>query len=150
MHDSLDVGCVERICDLNAEVQNFFERERLALNATFQGLSIQELHRNEVLTVLFTDVVNRVNVRVVECRSGFSLALETFQQLRIIGQISWKKFQGDRTVQARVLRLVDHTHTPASEFFQNPVMRDGLANHEELCVAMCRGMLGRWSTEVKG
>ena len=36
---------------------------------------------------------------------------------------------GDMAAQAQVLCLIDHAHATGAELFQNPVMRDGLADH---------------------
>ena len=74
-----------------------------------------------------------------------------------------KEFQGDEAVELGVLGLVDHSHAAATEFFEDAVVRDGLANHgwsatvwgdvrgdvevESTKVArLCLGQLGNVST----
>jgi hypothetical protein len=44
-------------------------------------------------------------------------------------QILWKEFQRNETFQLQVLRFVDNAHAAGAEFFANPVMRNGFADH---------------------
>jgi hypothetical protein len=56
-------------------------------------------------------------------------ALKTGESLRIAGHIFGQEFECDKTVQPRVLRLINHPHAPAPQLLDNAVVRDGLANH---------------------
>jgi hypothetical protein len=69
-------------------------------------------HGDERLAVLFADVVNSADVGMVQGRGRFGFAAETLQGLRILGQIAWKKFQGDETAKAGVFRFIDDTIPP--------------------------------------
>jgi hypothetical protein len=40
-----------------------------------------------------------------------------------------KKFQGDGTVQSRVLRSIDDTHASASQLFDQAIVGDALGDH---------------------
>ena len=46
----------------------------------------------------------------------------------LIGQ----ELERDKTVETDVFGLVDHTHPSTTEFLDNPVVRDSLANHQGL------------------
>src|ERR1700740_1224229 len=84
---------------------------------------------DERLAIVLANLVNGADVRMIErgCRLG--LAFEAFQGLRVVRQFWWKELQRDETVEACVLRLVDHAHPSAADLLNNAVMRDGLANH---------------------
>src|SRR5215475_7159758 len=72
--------------------------------------------------ILLTDVVNSANMGMVQSRGRFCFALETFQRLRILGQVVWKKFQRDETAKTGVFGFMDHAHSAAAQLFKNPVM----------------------------
>ena len=49
--------------------------------------------------------------------------------MRVSGNIFRQELKRDETMQSRVLSLVDHTHAPAAEFFDNAVVRDDRGEH---------------------
>jgi hypothetical protein len=51
--------------------------------------------------------------------------------MRIAGYGIGQKFERHKTMQARIFRLVDHTHPAATEFLDNPVVRNGFSDHVE-------------------
>ena len=51
------------------------------------------------------------------------------------------ELEGNEAVQPRVLCFVDHTHPAAAQFFDDAIMRDGLADH-------CAEILGLGSRQV--
>jgi hypothetical protein len=63
---------------------------------------------------------------MIESRGGFSFALKALKRLGIPPQIFWEKFQGDGAIQPRIFGFVNHAHA-AADFFQNAVVRNGLA-----------------------
>jgi len=95
----------------------------------FQRHPVQKLHRDERLTILFADVMNRANVRVVQCRCSLGFALKTGESLRVTGNFFRQEFEGDEAMQPRILGLIHNAHSPATELFNNAVVRDGLADH---------------------
>jgi len=50
-----------------------------------QRHAVQKFHSNEGLTVVFTDIVNGADVRVIKCRRGLRLTLETGERLWVLG-----------------------------------------------------------------
>jgi len=46
-----------------------------------------------------------------------------------MGNFLRQKLEGDETVQTRIFSFVDYAHAPATDFFNDAVMRDGLADH---------------------
>src|SRR5947209_427050 len=71
------------------------------------------------------------NVRVVECRCSASFTPETFQSLRITGNVVGQELQGDEAAKLGVLGLVDHTHSAATQLLDDAVVRNGLAQQEK-------------------
>jgi hypothetical protein len=49
----------------------------------------------------------------------------------VLGQFLRKKLQCNMSAKIRILGLVNHTHPSAAEFFEDAVVRDGLANHRQ-------------------
>jgi hypothetical protein len=60
---------------------------------------------------------------------NFVSALKTSERLRIASDIFRQEFEGDKTVESDIFCLVDHTHAAATEFRDDAIMRDGLADH---------------------
>jgi hypothetical protein len=61
------------------------------------------------------------------CGRGAAKSAESFERLRISGDVVRKEFQRHKTAERSVLSLVNNAH-PAAEFLDNAVMRDDLAN----------------------
>src|SRR5882724_10884648 len=91
-----------------------------------ESYAVQEFHGDEGLALVVADVVNRTNVWMVESGSGLGFPLETGQGLRVPGEIIGEEFQGDKSVEARVLGFVDNAHAAATELFDDAVVGDGL------------------------
>ena len=53
--------------------------------------------------------------------------------LRVPGDFIGQEFQSDETMQLQILGLIDDTHSPAAEFFDDAVMGDSLADHGLRC-----------------
>ena len=56
-------------------------------DGVFQSLAFQKLHGNESLSVLFANVVNSADVRMIECRRRLRLPLKSRQCLRVFGHV---------------------------------------------------------------
>jgi hypothetical protein len=55
--------------------------------------------------------------------------LKTGQCLRIAGNVFRQEFKRDKTMEPRVLSLVDDTHAPTAQLLDDAVVRDSLADH---------------------
>ena len=82
--------------------------------------------------ILLADVVNGADVRMIQGRGRFRFAAETLHGCRIAGKIVRQEFHGHEAVKPCVFGFIDHAHATATEFFYNPVVRDGLSN-EGIC-----------------
>jgi hypothetical protein len=81
---------------------------------------------NERLPVLLSDVMNCADVWVIQRGRGLCFALETGECLLVAGNLLGQELQCDEAVKPRVLGFIDHTHTAATELFQDAVVGDGL------------------------
>ena len=66
VHDAFAVRDIERIADLDADVDDLVERQRIASDLVVQALAFQQLHGDEVLAVAFLDGVDGADVGMVE------------------------------------------------------------------------------------
>src|SRR5215471_2764494 len=128
MDDALRVRGVQPVCYVNRHIEQRFWFHRAASDGVFQRLTFEKFHCDERSAVLFANVVDRADIGMVQCGSGFGFAAKPFERLRIVSQRIGKKLKGNETVEPCVLGLVDHTHPAAAEFFEDAVMRDGLAD----------------------
>ena len=129
VNDALRVGGVQRIRNFDAALQEKFQFHWSPCNLMLQGLAIEEFHHDVGLTVFLADFVNRTDVRMIQRRGGTGFASQTFECLRVFGQFLRKKLQCDMSAQIRILGFVNDTHPTPTEFREDAVVRDGLANH---------------------
>ena len=88
-----DVSSVRRfksIGDLQSQIEKRFQRQRTSSNPGLQGMALQQLHRNEILAVLFPDVVDGAYIRMVQGGSRLGFPLEARQGLRVSGKVHWE------------------------------------------------------------
>ena len=57
--------CPEGIGNLNCQFQLLVQRKWLPMDAMFQGFAVEELHGNELTSVLLSDVVDGANIGVI-------------------------------------------------------------------------------------
>ena len=134
MNDAFSVGRIERIGDGDRNIEQGFGIERPAGDdAVLKGLTVEKFHHDEGQAFILPDLVDSADVGVVKRRCGPRFAAETFQRLRIAGDILRQKLERDEAAELGVFGLVDHTHPAAAQLLGNAVMRDGLADHGEQC-----------------
>ena len=129
MNDAFGVGYIESVRNLNAEIEDALERQRLAMDVVAQRFAVDELHGDERLVILFADVVNGADAGVIESGTGVRFAAKALQRLGILQHVLGKEFQRDGALEPGVHGLVDHTHAAGAEFFQNAIVREGPVNH---------------------
>ncbi len=109
MNDSFGVGRIERVGNLDCDIEQLLQIEWPALDHIPQSLAFQILHHQEDTALVLANFVNCANVRMIQSGRGTSLPPESFQRLRIIRQGVGEKLESDKTVELDVLSLVDHT-----------------------------------------
>jgi hypothetical protein len=94
-----------------------------------EGGAVEELHGQKGSAVLFSDVVDGADIRMIERRCCLRFALKACQGLGVGGQIIGQELQRHKTMQPHIFSFVNHSHSPSAELLDDAVMRNGLANH---------------------
>jgi hypothetical protein len=79
--------------------------------------------------VLVINFVDGADIRMIQCRGGLGFTLKAAERLRVFGDVVGKELESDKATELYVLSLVNHTHPAAAEFFDDAIVRDGLADH---------------------
>jgi hypothetical protein len=129
MDDAPLVGGIERVRDLDRQVEHCLDRQGTPCDTVLQGAAGEVLEHYEGLPVVFTDVVRGADARMAEGRRGSGLALEPVEGLPILSERLGKELEGDGAPEARILGLVHDTHAAATELSHDAVMRVGASDH---------------------
>src|SRR5215469_8237561 len=78
---------------------------------------------------MFPDLKDGADIRMIQSGSGTRFAMKAFQRIAVARQRFGKKLQSNVSTEFEVFALVYDTHTPATELFEDAVVRDGLADH---------------------
>src|SRR6476660_8992062 len=87
MDNALCVRCVESVSYLDAYIEQDFDVDRTAHDEVFESLTVEKFHGYEGHTVLFVNLMDGANVRVVQSRGSLRLTLKTSQCLRVLRHI---------------------------------------------------------------
>ena len=129
VNDAERVRVLEGVGHLHANIQHLIEPQGLLGNPLPQRCPFQQLHDEERLVAVATDVVQRADVRMIERRRGARLALETVERGRILRQPGRQELHRHLPAQASVLGPIDDTHPAFADLVEDAVMGDGLADH---------------------
>ena len=77
VHDAAPMRMVERFGNLDRVAQNLIRRQGTVRQAAGNGFAFQQFHDEVGAAVLFADVVERADVRVIQARDGPGFALES-------------------------------------------------------------------------
>jgi hypothetical protein len=91
-----------------------------------ERLPLQQFHGDEGTPIGLIDLVDRADVRVVQRGRSLSLALETAEGLRVVGEVVGKELQGDVATELEVFGLVHYTHATAANLAEDAVMGNRL------------------------
>ncbi len=133
--DALGVGRLEGVGDLGPELQQRLEVEGPGSDPLRQGLALEQLHGDEVLTLVGVDGVDGADVGVVEGGGGPGLPLKALEHRGVRGQLRGQELEGYVAAELRVLGLVDDPHASAAELGGDPVVRHRLADHGRVSYA---------------
>jgi hypothetical protein len=129
VNNSLAVGGTKRIPYLTPPFKHLRKRQRPPGHVMLQSGAFHQFHGDKHVAVLFANLVDHANVRMVERGCGTRLSLKSFQNLWIPGQVVRKKFERDKPAKGRILRLIDGTHPAAAQHFNDSVVGYDLADH---------------------
>ena len=126
MDDSLRMCRVERIGNLDAQIENRLDLQRLATDLVSERLPLQQFHGDEGSPIGLVDFVDRADVRMVQRGRSFGLPLESAKGLGIVGEFVGKELQGDVAAELEVFGLVHNAHAPAADLAEDTVMGNRL------------------------
>ena len=92
VHDAFGVSCVERVGDIDGDIEQAIEFHALAADQVFERLAIEKFHGDEGFGVLFTDIVDGADVGMIQSRGGLGFALESRKGLRVFRDIFREEF----------------------------------------------------------
>jgi hypothetical protein len=129
MHDALRVRRVEGVGDLDADIDNLGNLEHAAAEAIVERVSLHPLHDDERLALMFTDVVNRADVGVVQPGRRSGLDPKPFNGLPIAGEVFGNELEGDLSSKPGVVGPIDDAHAAGAELIDDPIVRNGFTDH---------------------
>src|SRR5713101_4368211 len=124
------VGGIKRVGNLNRQTEQNIGLYGFAGDTMLQRHPVEKLHDKKWMAILLPDLMDGADIGMIECRRRLGLALEAGQGLRVFGDVIGQKLQGHKSVEGHVLGLVDHAHAAAAQLLDDPVVRDGLADHQ--------------------
>src|SRR5204863_10209562 len=80
-----------------------------------QAFAFNVFGGDKVMPILFANLMNSQNVRVIEAGGGISLALETAEPILVLGNIAVEQFDGDLAAQARIKGKINFAHAASAE-----------------------------------
>jgi len=101
--------------DLLRDGQAVGERHGAAGDDRREILTLDQLHHERRDAVALLQAVDRGDVRVIERREHFGLALEPRQPVRVTGHHGGEHLDCDRPLQVAVGRAIDLPHTPRTD-----------------------------------
>ena len=128
MNDAFRVRRIERIGDFNGQRDGVFDLDGAAIDAVLERLPVEKFHGDERASAIFGNFVDGADVGMIQGRGGASFAAETFEGLRVLGDVVRQEFQRDEAAERNILGFIDNAHPPTAELFDDAEMRDGLAN----------------------
>ena len=101
----------------------------MSLDEMLERPPFEQLHHEELLPVVFADVIDRADVRVIQRRRRTSLALKALRRRRVPQQLRRQELDGHLPAEADIFAAVHDAHATPAKALEDPVMRDGLAKH---------------------
>jgi hypothetical protein len=96
-----------------------------------QRVAVQKLHGDEMLVLVGVNFVDGADIGMVQGGRSFGFALKAAECLWVCGYLFGQELEGHEPAELHVLSLVHHTHSTTAKFFDDAIVRDGLANHRE-------------------
>src|SRR5260370_39310279 len=95
--DAAGLGSTDRTRNFDGQGQQNLRFQWSPANPVLQREPVQKLHGDVGLVATLADVVNRADVGMVERGGGPSFTPETFQRLRVSGNVIRQELERDET-----------------------------------------------------
>ena len=129
MNDSLSMGSDESVSNVDGNVEEWFQLQRLTSNPLLQAFPFQLLHHDEGVTVVVLNLINGANVGMVQLRRSPGFALKALYRFFVAQQVFRNELQRNVAPQADVFGLVHNSHTTTAKFAYDAIVGDGLPDH---------------------
>jgi hypothetical protein len=131
VNHALFVSGFQAFRDLPAYVQRLFRWKRPLAQLLRERQSLDQFEDEKALSFVLLEAVNRGDIGVIQRGEERGFALKTGQPPGVTGEEIREDLDGDITLEILIMGAADDSHTTFAEFFDNPVMRNGLADHED-------------------
>jgi hypothetical protein len=123
---------VQRISDLYAEVHDLVDLEGPGEQAIVQRLSLQPLHHDEWLAIVFTDVVDGADVGVIQGRCRARFDAKALDRLSIACQLFRDELESYSSAEALIVGAIHHAHSAGTELRSDPIVRNSSTDHTDV------------------
>src|SRR5688572_22548085 len=115
MDHSSFVRSRQRIGRLQGNVDRLFEPYRPLLDFLTQGLSVNELGGDELMSLDLPDVVNRNDVGMIQARGSLRFLFKPAQPLRVLSKPDGQEFECDLPAESRVFGQIYFAHSTGAD-----------------------------------
>src|SRR6266478_3420724 len=131
MDDALCMSGVKRVGDLDSELEQAVQFQRLTVNRVLKGLALQQFHGDEVPALVFPDLIDGADVGMIKRGRGPGFTLETVECAGVFLRLWRQELEGDPASEVQVLGFVHYAHAAAAQLREHAIVRDGLPDHGE-------------------
>jgi len=85
--DAFGVRRIERVSNLDRQIEQQIQFHRTTSDAMIQRLALHELHGDETTPAVFGYLVNRADVGMVQRRGSAGFSSQTFECLRVFREV---------------------------------------------------------------
>src|SRR5215204_5502714 len=118
MHDPRSVGRDQGLSDLGRDIDDIRYRQFGSTGEIAKGSTFDKFAHDKVRVLTDTDLVDHKDVRVVQRRSGFSLAYEPLKMRVILSESFVEDFYRHAAIELFVIGKIDFAH-PADADLSN-------------------------------
>ena len=129
MDDRALVGGLQAFGDLDREVDGPGDVEGLPADHRSQRFPFEQLHHDERTPVVFADLVDGADARVVQRGRDAGFAPHAIDGVRMIGEVGGQQLQRDGAMEPDVLGPIHDAHATAAELLGDAVMGNNLTVH---------------------
>jgi hypothetical protein len=127
--DARAVRRVERVSHLREDAGDLADRHSTVGQAQRQGFALVVRHRDKRLASVVANLVHGRDVGVIERAGGARLPQQAGGGIGIMDRSRRQEFKRDPPLQVRILGQIHRAHTAGADVADDPVVRDGRADH---------------------
>jgi len=130
VHDAVPVGAHQAACNRQSDLEHLARGKRRFLQALGQGHPIVIGHADEWAPAIgFIHLVDAADIRVVQGRGRLGLLDEAVFEIGVGHQVGMDEFERTMDLKLGIEGLVDRTHAPVPDLFEDFIVRNSAADH---------------------